>query len=249
MKHFTSSVILLFVIFVLVVGAAPDRARAQSYQIDCAILLCLSGGWPASAPCARARAEFIRRITPWPIEPPLQIWRCPMGVSYEDRSSDWDRNRVYDILFERRSVRPQSQPNLVVSKQAPYPALFRMNGPGMPKSVSEELLEFVQQRADIDISGPEFNFVRSIRVFDARAWQRESGDELDRECNRYQYVRLGSYGTQGEFSWRSSGIGLLPQAHTGTSGWGETCPNISHRSVFVEWRDHQGNYGFEQVNY
>ncbi|MEL6694570.1 MAG: hypothetical protein AAFQ12_16325, partial [Pseudomonadota bacterium] len=65
--------------------AAPQRAEAQSYQIDCAILLCLSGGWPASVPCARARAEFIRRITPWPVEPPLQIWRCPMGAAHRRR--------------------------------------------------------------------------------------------------------------------------------------------------------------------
>lgn len=55
---------------------------AQAYPVDCAILLCLAGGWPASAECTHARAVFIRRITPWPIEPPLQIWRCPMGVSY-----------------------------------------------------------------------------------------------------------------------------------------------------------------------
>lgn len=52
---------------------------AQSYQIDCAILLCLAGGFPASAECSAAHAEMIRRITPWPIEPPLQLWRCPMG--------------------------------------------------------------------------------------------------------------------------------------------------------------------------
>src|SRR6056297_1239424 len=58
---------------------APQVAKA--YPVDCAILLCLAGGWPASAECAHARAVFIRRITPWPIEPPLQIWRCPMGVS------------------------------------------------------------------------------------------------------------------------------------------------------------------------
>ena len=32
----------------------PAPARAQTYPIDCAILLCLSGGWPASVPCARA---------------------------------------------------------------------------------------------------------------------------------------------------------------------------------------------------
>jgi len=49
----------------------PKSGRAQSYPIDCAILLCPSGGWPAFIPCARARAEFIRRITPWPVEPPL----------------------------------------------------------------------------------------------------------------------------------------------------------------------------------
>ena len=54
---------------------------AMAYPVDCAILLCLAGGWPASAECAHARAVFIRRITPWPIEPPLQIWNCPMRVS------------------------------------------------------------------------------------------------------------------------------------------------------------------------
>jgi hypothetical protein len=34
---------------------------AQAYQVDCAILLCLAGGWPASAPCAHARAVFSMR--------------------------------------------------------------------------------------------------------------------------------------------------------------------------------------------
>lgn len=52
---------------------------ASSYPIDCAILLCLAGGFPASKECVAAKAEMIRRITPWPIEPPLQLWRCPMG--------------------------------------------------------------------------------------------------------------------------------------------------------------------------
>lgn len=59
--------------------AAP--APALAYPIDCAILLCLAGGFPASAECSAARAEFIRRITPWPIEPPLQLWNCPMRTS------------------------------------------------------------------------------------------------------------------------------------------------------------------------
>lgn len=55
---------------------------AQAYQIDCAILLCLAGGFPPSEPCTRARAEMIRRITPWPVEPPLQLWRCPMRADF-----------------------------------------------------------------------------------------------------------------------------------------------------------------------
>lgn len=54
---------------------------AFSYPIDCAILLCMAGSFPASAECAAAKAEVIRRITPWPVEPPLQLWRCPMGSS------------------------------------------------------------------------------------------------------------------------------------------------------------------------
>lgn len=65
-------------------GATASVTPAQAYPIDCAILLCMAGGFPASAECSRAKAEVIRRITPWPIEPPLQLWRCPMGMSRED---------------------------------------------------------------------------------------------------------------------------------------------------------------------
>src|SRR6056297_3506337 len=87
----------------------PTQARAQTSQIDCAILLCLSGGWPASVPCARARAEFIRRITPWPVEPPLQIWRCPMGASHELDRSPNDTERLFEVL-KRRFYRPRRDP-------------------------------------------------------------------------------------------------------------------------------------------
>lgn len=64
-----------------IVTHAPQTAKA--YPIDCAILLCLAGGFPANPVCNAARAEMIRRITPWPVEPPLQLWNCPLhaGVS------------------------------------------------------------------------------------------------------------------------------------------------------------------------
>lgn len=83
---------------------------AQAYQVDCAILLCLSGGWPASAPCAHARAVFIRRITPWPIEPPLQIWRCPMRTVLNEpgQLSPSERFRATPLKMPHNN-RPRSE--------------------------------------------------------------------------------------------------------------------------------------------
>ena len=71
-----SAATLIFCASLPMLAPAPVAA----YPIDCAILLCMAGGFPPSAECAAAKAEVIRRITPWPIEPPLQLWRCPMRV-------------------------------------------------------------------------------------------------------------------------------------------------------------------------
>lgn len=228
----------------------PSSSRAQKYPIDCAILLCLSGGWPTSVPCSRARAEFIRRITPWPVEPPLQIWRCPMGASYEIKPQPSGTDRIYDILFQTDDMRPRQ--SFPANHRAPdsitEPAVWRFDGTSDQLVPPDFALRLVQDRADIDISGPEFNFVRSIRVFDVRyARQQESG--RDGDCNRSAVVVLGTYGTQGDFSWQRSSTTSLPLAHLGLERWGDNCPSIYHRSVFVDWRDYEGNYGFEQVNY
>ena len=227
-----------------------ERTRAQTYPIDCAILLCLSGGWPASVPCSRARAEFIRRITPWPVEPPLQIWRCPMGASYDSEDTDDDGGRIYDILFDKPRL-PLFKTIAVASSQEadlPPTGVFsaeRVEAGDLTNGFTPRL---VKDRADIDISGPEFNFVRSIRVFDVRyAQQYQAGREGD--CERSAVVALGTYGPQGDFSWRRSSINTLPKVHVGLERWGDNCPNIHHRSVFVDWRDYEGNYGYEQVNY
>lgn len=227
-----------------------DRAQAQTYQIDCAILLCFAGGWPASEPCARARAEFIRRITPWPVEPPLQIWRCPMGASYAPGSDQRPSERFYDIYAGRSGTPlPYSSPAMIPANSFDeVPAELRIDTQPSWELSRGLALQLVQDRADIDISGADFNFVRSIRVFDVRyARQRESG--RDGDCNRSAVVSLGTYGTQGDFSWQSSSPAALPSAHVGLERWGQHCPSIWHRSVFVEWRDYEGNYGFEQVNY
>lgn len=59
---------------------ATPAPEVQSHPVDCAILLCLAGGFPLSAECTVAKATMIRRITPWPVSPPLQLWNCPMGL-------------------------------------------------------------------------------------------------------------------------------------------------------------------------
>lgn len=232
--------------------AAPHQVEAQSYPIDCAILLCISGGWPASVPCARAKAEFIRRITPWPIEPPLQIWRCPMGASFEVDPSTLNASRIYDILMTNTAPQ-QSFPRTPLTDETleAQPAVFRESGGTAQKLPDETMLHLVQQfsddngSADIDISGAEFNFVRSIRVFQVTARQREGRDD----CNRSAGVRLGSYGRQGDYRWSRSGLAALPPAFTGLERYGHYCPSINIRAVFVDWRDYAGNYGWERVNY
>ena len=186
---------------------------AQAYQVDCAILLCLAGGWPASAPCAHARAVFIRRITPWPIEPPLQIWRCPMGVSMPGQSP---------LPPERLAAVATSR------EETPIGSLIEIQSGA---------------QADIDIANPAFDFLRSIRVFHIDYAQAEGREN----CIRRDATRLGSYGTQGDYRWSRSAVTRVPPASQVSLPAG--CASYAYRSVFVEWRDSAGNYGFEEVRY
>ena len=202
--------------------SSPAPVQAQTYQIDCAILLCLAGGWPTSVPCARARAEFIRRITPWPVEPPLQIWRCPMGASVSGGAPLSPMERLYDIAFREPHESTLQTPIKV---------------PGLILAQSPE-------QADIDISGDAFDFVRSIRVYHIQFSQHQNRDG---DCIRSDSTRLGSYGTQGDYRWTRASVTAVPEESD--LAVPANCRNYSWRSVFVDWRDHAGNYGSEEVRY
>jgi hypothetical protein len=191
---------------------------AAAYPVDCAILLCLAGGWPASAECAHARTVFIARITPWPIEPPLQIWNCPMRASFRGEVKPIER--LLDI-----SARGEPVP-LVSIPETPW------------------ALQLVQDRADVDISDPAFDFVRSIRVFEITYQQRRSSDG---DCNSWGAVYMGTYGAQGDYSRRRSSVSAVPAASD--LAVPTDCRSYRHRSVFVEWRDYEGTYGHEEVHY
>jgi hypothetical protein len=193
--------------------------RAAAYPVDCAILLCLAGGWPASAECAHARAVFIARITPWPIEPPLQIWNCPMRASFPTEARPMDR--LFDIAFPAENTRP----------------LF-----SKPEALSDFLR--VQDAADVDISDPAFDFVRSIRVFEITFQQHRNSDG---DCNTWSAVYEGGYGEQGDYIRRRSSPSAIPEASDFSNP--PYCGTYRHRSVFVEWRDFEGTYGHEEVHY
>ena len=191
---------------------------ASAYPVDCAILLCLAGGWPASAECAHARAVFIRRITPWPIEPPLQIWNCPMRASLRTPSAV---ERLFEIGAS--STAPMRTEAPVPDDVLPHPAAAQ---------------------ADVDIADPAFDFVRSIRVFEITYQQRRNRDG---DCNIRSVVYGGSYGEQGDYNRRRSSPAAVPEASDFNIPG--SCSSYRHRSVFVEWRDFEGGYGFEEVHY
>lgn len=205
----------------LFVGLGLSTATVMptaAYPVDCAILLCLAGGWPASAECSHARAVFIARITPWPIEPPLQIWNCPMRASF--RSEKQPMERLFDITVRGEPEAPVSIPEMPLE------------------------LQLVQDRADADISGPEFDFVRAIRVFEISYNQRRNSDG---DCISSSSVFMGSYGAQGDYSRRRSRVPAVPAASA--LDIPANCGGYRHRSVFVEWRDYEGSYGYEEVHY
>lgn len=80
---------------------------AQAYCIDHAILLCMRGGFPSNAVCNRAKATMIRRVVPNPnSEPPLQLWRCPLGVSYSAPSS-FNKASPIQASFTQSKLQPR----------------------------------------------------------------------------------------------------------------------------------------------
>lgn len=228
------------VMFTAAASLTPQRAEA--YPIDCAILLCLAGGWPASAECSRARAEFVRRITPWPVEPPLQVWRCPMHTTAGlDDALGGTQGAMTRLAAALSRANPQQGFEQSVPEVAPT-VLYTVDRDMRLGAILLQV-QVEGDAADIDISGPEFDFVRSIRVWHVVASQHQGRDD----CIHSDGTRLGQYTIQGQYHWQRSHVGTLPPAfgHNPT-GW---CSSYRYRAVFVDWRDHEGNYGYERVDY
>jgi len=84
----------------------------------------------------------------------------------------------------------------------------------------------------------------ATRLFDISYSQRQN---KDRDCIIRSKVYAGRYGTQGEYSYGRSSIEAVPEASDlDIPG---NCRGYSHRAVFIEWRDYNGVYGYEEVYY
>ena len=221
-KHLAS------VAIIAVPALAATTTPASAYPIDCAILLCLARAWPAAAECTTARLEFIRRITPFPVEPPLQIWRCPLGASYEAPSPT---ERLWSIA------------------STGLPAQSTQSGEDMIRDLAIRIAS--GPTADVDISDPTYDFVRSIRVFHIDWHHRDVNSSGGGECSeRSSMAKLGSYGTQGDFSWSYFDIYDAPSwMNTGIRQSSNCDAAGRFRGVGVEWTDYFGNHGHELVTY
>ena len=85
----------------------PLNAKSsRAYDIDCAIMLCMAGGFPPSAVCANAYRVMIRRILPWPSRPPFGICTyAAIPISLGGPGGEVDLNTAssdYDWLNKTR---------------------------------------------------------------------------------------------------------------------------------------------------
>lgn len=232
-------------------------APAYAYPIDCAIFLCLAGGWPSSPDCNVARAEFIRRITPLPVEPPLQLWRCPMGVT--SGSADMspmqrldaiksssanplpELPRTYGKTPQVIDVTYSEEPWLLLDasdalKWTPLGAPLATISAGSP-ALPEPTL------ANVNLSAPDFDVVRSIRVWHIRHYSYKVR-EREGPCETRLDMDVGSYDENASFSWSDRAPGPRPE-------WlplRRQCPSY-FRGVGVEWSDSIGRYDYVLVPY
>lgn len=63
------------------------QAVAQSYDIDCKVILCLAGGFPSG--CSDAFDYMIDRITSFPPKPPFGICTGSDGVDYDRHNTNF----------------------------------------------------------------------------------------------------------------------------------------------------------------
>ena len=127
-----------------------------------------------------------------------------------------------------------------------FEAVLRADAPAPLISIPDPAADLlrVQDSADVDLSDPAFDFIRSIRVFEITYEQHRNHDG---DCINWSAVNAGTYGAQGDYTRRRSSPSAVPEASAFAIPI--SCNSYWYRSVFVEWRDYEGTYGHEEVHY
>jgi hypothetical protein len=71
---------------VLALAAPPASVQAEDYDIDCAVILCMAGGFPASAPCSAAHGYMMKRLKKG--KPPFGTCAMSDGKAFTDYDLD-----------------------------------------------------------------------------------------------------------------------------------------------------------------
>lgn len=213
--------------------------NASAYSVDCAILLCMAGGFPSNNVCNLAYATVVRRITPFPIEPPLQIWLCPLGLANNIDFKSPYGNLKYELQsanFEWKKEYPQSRSNAEIVN-----------------SISSQLSKVIgtKQVALLDGSDSQeiSRFVQTIKVWDVRGYEHYYKDS-DEECYETPFVNLGTYDSQGNFTWAKTASKNTPEFVIPNKKCQRNRFSIPPvRAVGLEWDDFENKHGQEVINY
>ena len=105
-----------------------------------------------------------------------------MGVSFRPftaRPEAEFRSRLYEAAM-RNTLAIEATPAILTA----------------PEKIAAKIIQANQ--ADIDISGREFDFVRSIRVWNIEHY-RHARRGREENCQESQSIEVGTYGLQGDF--------------------------------------------------
>jgi hypothetical protein len=194
-------------------AAAGQVDSAQAYPIDCAIFICMAGGFPASAECMAAKAEVIRRITPIPIEPPLKIWQCPMGI---------DANFAALIGLSPSQISPDGYTPEVTNLQNSI-EVWDIN---YKVSRNSDGIQHTDSTKKGVLGKPDMLFIMASYV--------KGPEWLATATGGY---RKPVY----EYGGRDGNIKKLV-------GY-ENASQFGFRKIVLRWKDHEGNYMIETVDY
>ena len=169
-------------------GALPfGAAPAAAYQIDCAILLCLAGGWPSAGACIPACARSSSGGSPLGRSSLLFKSGAVQCAPASRPRPTSPLSRLYDIA----SQQADSASGRAINAVCLYPKRSRLRASGRSYTTWPA-------REPISISAiPSFDFVRSIRVFDVDWWEydheNQHGDHdlppMETTCS-YRHLRL-----------------------------------------------------------